>query len=663
MPQTVPHRNDIPREHTWDVEFIFPNDDAWSAEFDALTNELPSLARFRGHLADSAATLVDWFATSEAIETRAGKVMLYASMKHTVDTADQTAAALNDRAGGLAARVSAAMSFAQPEMIAIGFDKLHAWLREEPRLALYAHYLARLEQRAAHVRSAEVEELLSQASDAFRTASATHGVLTDADLKCAPARRASGETFEVTQGTIGALRTHPDRAVRRTAFESYADAHLAFKNTIANCLAAGVKQDVFRVRARKYASSLEAALSSGYIPLEVFPNLIKTFRENLPTWHRYWAIRKRALGTAKLFVYDEKAPLTSAKPRVEFSQAVEWICEGMKPLGDEYVSVARCGMVEQRWVDKYPNQGKRAGAFSTGVPGTQPFILMSYNDDLFSMSTLAHELGHSMHKYFTQKTQPFVYSQYGIFLAECASNFNQAMVRDYLLKNTPVIASRAAAKQSPSNLETPALACGASVASSQSAAPLAGKPLLATLAPPARAGVTQGAMTPEDFQIVVIEEAMSNFHRYFFIMPTLARFELEIHARVERGQALTAQTMSDLLADLFAEGYGSDVEMDRERVGITWAQFATHLYRNFYVYQYATGISAAHALAQNILDGKPNAVEKYLGFLSAGGSNFPLETLTRAGVDLTTPEPVETTFGVLARYVDRLEQLTQARRQ
>lgn len=623
--QTVATRSEIPREHTWDVESIFPDDAAWAAEFDAVSASAPALARFRGHLADNAATLADFFAASEALLLRAGKVMLYASMQHTVDTADQTAAALNDRARGLMARLGAALAFAEPEIIAIGFDRLRAWRREEPRLAIYAHYFARLEQRAAHVRSAEVEELLNLARDAFQTAAAIHGTLTDTDLRCAPARSSTGETFEVTQGTINALRTHPDREVRRTAFESYADAHLTFKNTLANCLAAGVKQDVFRMRARRYQSSLEAALASNFIPLDVFPNLIQTFRAHLPTWHRYWAIRQRALGVAKLQVYDEKAPLSRAKPVISFEQAVEWICAGMQPLGDEYVSVARRGMTEQRWVDKYPNQGKRAGAFSTGVPGTQPFILMSYNDDLFSLSTLAHELGHSMRKYYTQKTQPFIYTQYGIFLAECASNFNQALVRDYLLKNASVIASRAAAQQSPSNTE---------IASQQ------------TL-----------AMTPADFEIGIIEEALSNFHRYFFIMPTLARFELEIHTRAERGQALTAQTMIDLLADLFAEGYGANVEMDRERVGITWAQFATHLYRNFYVYQYATGISAAHALAQNILDGKPNAVEKYLGFLSAGGSDFPLETLKRAGVDLTTPAPIETTFGVLARYVDRLEEL------
>lgn len=627
--QTVPARSEIPREHTWDVESVFPNDAAWSAELEALLKDLPMVARFRGHLGDSATTLADFFATSEALAMRAGKVMLYASMRHTVDTTDQTATALNDRARGLMARLGAALSFAEPEMLTIGFDKLRAWTREEPRLAIYAHYFARLEQRAAHVRSAEVEELLSQLSDPFRTAAETHGILTDAELKCAPARSSTGETFEVTQGTINALRTHPDREVRRTAFESYADAHLAFKNTMANCLAAGVKQDVFRMRARRYKSSLEAALASNFIPLDVFPNLIKTFRANLPIWHRYWGIRRRAFGVDKLAVYDEKAPLTSAKPVVPFDLAVEWICAGMQPLGDEYVSVARRGMTEQRWVDKYPNRGKRAGAFSTGVPGTQPFILMSYNDDLFSMSTLAHELGHSMHKYYTQKTQPFVYTQYGIFLAECASNFNQAMVRDYLLKNAAVIASQA--KQSPNRDSEIALQN--------------------TL-----------AITPADFEIAVIEEAMSNFHRYFFLMPTLARFELEIHERAERGQPLTAQVMIDLLADLFAEGYGSEVEMDRERVGITWAQFATHLYRNFYVYQYATGISAAHALAQNILDGKPGAVEKYIGFLSAGGSDFPLEILKRAGVDLTTPEPIETTFGVLARYVDRLEELLHAPR-
>ncbi|HQY91740.1 M3 family metallopeptidase, partial [Caldilinea sp.] len=284
---------------------------------------------------------------------------------------------------------------------------------------------------------------------------------------------------------------------------------------------------------------------------------------------------------------------------VPYSQAVDWICEGMAPLGEEYVSVLRRGCLQERWVDIYPNKGKRLGAFSYGGPGTHPFVMMSYNDDIFSLSTLAHELGHSLHSYYSWRTQPTIYGRYTLFAAEVASNFNQALVRDYLLR-------------------------------------------------------TQSDRT---FQVAVIEEAMSNFHRYFLIMPTLARFELEVHARTERGEALTATVLNELMADLFAEGYGADLAMDRARTGSTWAQFSTHLYSNFYVYQYATGIAGANALAQGVLAGKEDAVERYLDFLHAGGSRYPLDALQHAGVDLTTPAPVDAAFAVLADYVDRLETL------
>lgn len=600
MAQGLPARSAVKKESTWDIASVFPSDQAWEEEFKRVEDKLPGLERFRGRLGSSAQVLADYLHAEEETWIAVGKVTLYASMQHSVDTTDQEAAGRNDRARGLATRAGAANSFSEPEILAIGHTRLEEWMKAEPRLKIYEHYFDRLEKRRPHVREAQVEELLSRMNDSFRTAAATHGILTDAELKFAPARDTAGREYTVAQGTMGALRTHPDREVRRTAWESYADAHLAFKNTMANCIATGVKQNVFVAQARGYASALDAALTANYIPGQVFHNLIKTFRQNLPTWHRYWDLRRRALGYDKLYVYDEKAPLTKVKPKVTYAQAVDYISEGMAPLGEEYVRVLRAGLLERRWVDIYPNQGKRSGAFSTGSMGTQPFIMMSYNDDLFSMSTLAHELGHSMHKYFTHKTQPFVYSRYGIFLAETASNFNQAMVRAYLLKRY--------------------------------------------------------ADDPQ-FQIGVIEEAMSNFHRYFFVMPTLARFELEIHERVERGQALTAQSMLDLMADLFSEGYGDKVELDRDRIGITWAQFATHLYANFYVYQYATGISGAHALAEGILSGAPGAVDRYLAFLSAGGSLYPLDALKVAGVDLTSSEPVETTFGVLSRMVDRLEEL------
>jgi oligoendopeptidase F len=599
MAQRVLERSEIPPAYTWDASSVFASDDEWEAALADVAGRVDSLAAFRGRLAEGPAVVADYLALAEELLRTAGKVGVYARMFYAVNTADEAAQARSDRASMLSSRLGAAMAFGEPELLAIGPETLERWAAEEPRLAVYAHHFARLARRAPHVRSAEVEELLRQVAEPFGTASSIHGVLTNADMRFTAARDGDGEPYEIAQGTINALVTHPDREVRRTAWESYADAHLALKNAQASALAAGVKQDVFAARARRYGSSLEAALTPNFIPLEVFHNLIATFKANLPTWHRYWRLRRRVLGLDALHAYDAKAPLTAEPMKVPYSQAVEWICEGMAPLGAEYVAAMRRGLVEQRWVDVYPNRGKRAGAFSMGVPGTHPFIMMSYNDDIFGLSTLAHELGHSMHSYYTRSTQPFVYANYGLFLAEVASNFNQALVRDHLLRR----------------------------------------------------------LSARDEQIAVIEEAMSNFHRYFFIMPTLARFELEIHERVERGRALTADGMIALMADLFAEGYGDEVALDRERVGSTWMQFSTHLYANFYVYQYATGISGAHALAEGVLAGRDGAAERYLGFLKAGSSAYPLDILRAAGVDMTSPEPVERTFGVLAGYVERLEAL------
>ncbi|MCA9943444.1 MAG: oligoendopeptidase F [Ardenticatenaceae bacterium] len=604
MATVARERSEIPHQYQWDVESIFNTPEAWETAVTQFQTQLKTIDQFKGRLHEGPSVLADYLTAADELATAVGKLFVYASLSYSVDTTNQTAAARNDRARGLFGMTIAANAFAQPEMLAIGFDTLRSWLTQDERLADYDHYLARLEQQQKHVRSAEVEQVLGMARDAFGTAAATHGVLANADLIIEPAVGSDGQTHDVTQGTIGGLTTHADRELRRTAWENYADAHLNYKNTMANALAAGVKQDVFNMRVRGYQNSLEAALSSNFIPTEVFHNLINTYKANLPTWHRYWNIRRRALGYDKLYPYDVKAPLSLNPPTVPYETAVEWIATGMLPLGQEYASTLRSGALENRWVDVYPNKGKRMGAFSSGVKGTHPFIMMSYTDDLFGLSTLAHELGHSMHSYLTWQTQQnLTYSRYGLFVAEVASNFNQAMVRAHLLENN----------------------------------------------------------SDPEFQIAVIEEAMSNFHRYFFIMPTLARFELEIHERVERGQALNADSLIDLLADLFSEGFGDEVEVDRERVGITWAQFHTHLYSNFYVYQYATGISAAHSLAQNILAGSAGTANNFLNFLKAGGSVFPLDALKIAGVDMTSPEPVETTFGVLAGYVDRLEELVGQR--
>jgi oligoendopeptidase F len=599
---TLPVRSDVDKRFTWHSESVFPDESGWEQAVETILARLPDLAEFKGHLGDSPDALADWFDASERLQRLMGKVTVYSTMAYSVDTGNEASFARTDRARTVAAQLGAATSFALPEMIAIGFPKLREWVAGSARLAHLTHYFDRVEKLQKRIRSAEVEEVLTQASDPLATALSVHGVMANTDLRFPPAVAADGTEHEVAQGTIAALLTSTDRDLRRTAFESYADEHLAMQNSMAGSLAGGVKRDIFYARARGFTSSLAASLEPNHIPAEVYHNIIQAFRDNVGTWHRYWRIRRKALGLDVLKPYDTRAQLGLASLQVSYEQSVEWIAEGVKPLGEEYVKVLRQGALEDRWVDIYPNKGKRMGAFSTGVPGTFPFIFMSYNDDIYSMSTLAHELGHSMHSYYARQTQPFIYSNYGLFQAEVASNMHQALVRRYLL---------------------------------------------ATQTDPA-------------IQLAVIEEAMANFYRYFFIMPSLARLELEMHEQVERGAAITADYLNKLMTDLMMEVYGSEVDVtgrDRDRIGSTWAQFHTHLYSNFYVYQYATGIAAADHLVEPVASGDPKAVASYLAFLKSAGSMYPLEGLRMAGVDMLSTEPVNAAFATLARMVSRLEEL------
>jgi oligoendopeptidase F len=594
----VPTRSEIEEKFKWNAPSVFESDDAWEEAFDCLGERLGELKAYQGHIGDGPGTLADVIELMDDLMRLAGRVIVYATMSHSVEMTDQGAARMSGRARSLFGQLAAAQAFLDPELLAVGRETLEQWIQDEPRLSMLGHYVEDLFRQREHVRSAEVEELLGMLASPFSGVSSTIGMLTNADFEFAPAEAGGGGEIPVTQGTLYKILAGGDRTARRTAWEGYTDEYFAHKNALASGLATSIKQCVFRMRARRHRSTLGATLFEQNIPTEVFHNLVATFRKNLSTWHRYWSIRRKALGVETLHPYDIWAPLTGEKTHVPYEQAVEWICEGLAPMGQGYVDVLRRGALEDRWVDVYPNQGKRAGAFSTGRPGTYPFIMMSYSDNVLGLSTLAHELGHSMHSYLAWENQPGIYTRYSLFVAEVASNFHQAMVRAYLLEE----------------------------------------------------------QTDPSFQIEVIEEAMSNFHRYFFIMPTLARFELEVHERVERGQGLTADDMNELMADLFSEGYGGEMDVDRDRVGITWATFG-HLYVDYYVYQYATGISGAHALSKRILSGKAGAVDDYLGFLKAGGSMYPLDVLNMAGVDLTTPEAVEVTFGVLSDMVDRLEQL------
>lgn len=595
--KTLPLRSEVPVEETWDLESIFATPEEWEAAGKEIEDYIPKLVAYEGKIKGPQALLA-YLQIAETAGILAGKYVNYASNYYSVDTTNQQNGARLGQIRSLGSRLGAATAFFEPELMALGLEVVDGWIKSTPELGYFSHALDKLRRKQAHVRSSEVEEIMAMASDPFSGPPGIYSALNNADLVFKPAVSSTGASLEVGQASLGGLITSPDRETRRTAWENYSDGYLAFKNTFAASYISQLKQDVFNTRARGYETCLHTNMGQDSIPVEVYHNLLEVFKKNLPTWHRYWRLRREILDLDTFHVYDIKAPLSTSKPYVPFKQAVDWICEGLAPLGEECVSVLRKGCLKERWVDRVRNKGKRQGAFSSGTHGTHPFIMLSWADDIFSLSTLSHELGHSLHSYFSRQTQPYLYGRYTLFEAEVASNFNQAVVRDYLLRT----------------------------------------------------------QTDREFQIALIEEAMSNFHRYFFIMPTLARFELEVHTRTEEGKPLSADLLNGLMADLFKEGYGDEVNFDQDRIGITWAQFS-HLYRNFYVYKYTTGISGAHALAKPILAGDQGAVDRYHGFLKAGGSRYPIDNLKQTGVDLTTPGPVESAFEYLSILVDRLEEL------
>jgi len=595
-------RADFPPESKWKPEDVYPTWKDFEADYDAALAELPKLGAYKGKLKDGPSVMADYLEETVKLIPRVIQMMSYANFAMSVDSADQVPKAYVGQAMSLAGQLGAVTAFAEPEMLEIG-EKLLEWTEQEPRLAIYHHYFDDLLRQKEHMRSAEVEEVLGLLAEPFAQIQRTASELAGADIKFEPAVDSEGQTHPVTQGALDTNASNPDRQVRRTAWENFCDGYASHINTFASNYLAHVKAQVFNMRVRGYSSVLESRLKPYKVPLEVFHNLLDTFKANLPTWHKYWDVKRRALGYDKLYPYDIWAPLGTNPPKLSFKEAVEMIVEGNAPLGEEYTSVLRKGCLEGHWVDWAPNDTKRQGAFSSGgKEKLPPLIMMSFHDDVSGLSTLSHELGHSMHTHFMNQHQPLIYtiSYPSMTLAETASNTNQAMTRAFL---------------------------------------------------------RESKADDKEFQLALLEEAMSNYHRYLFQMLNLATFELEVYTRAEQGKPLSAGILLDIMKDIYAAGYGETMTDDPERTATTWAQFG-HLYVPYYTFQYAVGISAADMLTAKIRSGEPGAAENYLNFIRTGTSMYTMDQFRLAGVDMTSPEPVKAAFGVLASMVDQLENLT-----
>jgi oligoendopeptidase F len=597
--QALPRRSELRTEDTWDLESIFATNAEWETARAGVEERLPALAAYQGRVGESAMSLLNALQLHDQLRQQVDQIEVYAHLRRAEDATNAESAALAEQPATSIQTWRQLPPSLNPRFSASIRIRLTPSLPSEPDLEIYRHYFTQLGRMRDHVRSAEVEELLAQANNVMFGFASVRGALENADLDLGKIEDADGNVVQLGQGNLQTYLRDSDRRVRQQAWTSAADAYLSMKNSFAGTLAGGVKRDVFEMRARNFSSSLEASLYPNAIPVEVFHNLVDTVWKNLPTWHKYFEIRKRTLNLDVQHEWDITASLTKNGPVIPFDDGMEMILESLAPLGGEYVEIVRQGVAD-RWVDAWANIGKGGGAFSAGSKGTLPFISMSYQNDLSSVSTLTHELGHSMHSYYTWQNQPVIYSQYSMFVAEAASNMHQTLLGRHLF----------------------------------------------------------GQDRDRAFQIAMIEERMGNHLRYFFTMPILAKFELECHEMVERGEALTAESMIDTLAGIYNEAYGGRVEVDHDRMGITWARFP-HLFANFYVFQYATGISAAAAMGQQVVEEGEPARKRYLDFLKAGDSKFPIDALRDAGIDMLGPAPVQAAFDILAGYVDRLDELTR----
>ena len=594
--ERIPKRSEVPEKFKWALEDIYPSDEAWKADLEKLRGMPEKVEAYKGRLAESADTLLSFLRLSDEISVLADSLGNYAQRRSDEDTANALYQGMVGQVTNAFVDLNAAGSFETPEIIAIPEETLERFYGECEELKLYKRALDRTRLKKDHVLSEAEERIMALAGEMSQSPENIFNMFSDADLRFPDAEDKDGQKHQVTHGSYIPLVQSADRVLRKSAFESMYHTYDKFKNTCASTLNAQVKAVQFYSKARRYGSSLEAALSANEVPVEVYRNLIKAVHENMEYMYDYVKLRKKLMGVEELHMYDLYTPIVSdLDMKISFEEAKDTVLKALAPMGEEYLSLIRKGFNE-RWIDVYENEGKTSGAYSAGAR-VHPYVLLNHKDTLNCMFTLAHEMGHAIHSYLSNKNQPVVYSDYVIFVAEVASTCNESLLMQYLLKNTSDKREKA----------------------------------------------------------YLINYFLEQFRTTLYRQTMFAEFELKINELAAQGESLTAEVLNDLYYELNKQYFGDGIVIDEE-IALEWARIP-HFYYDYYVYQYATGYSAAIALSQRILNEGETAVKDYLGFLSGGCSADPITLLRGAGVDMATEKPVTEALKLFGSLIKEMESL------
>ena len=593
----LPKREELPENLTWDLTKIFSSDQEFDEKYLELSEKLKKSEKYKGTLDQGASQFLDAIEFVLSVYRQTEIIYVYAHLKNDQDTGNTEYQALYARASSLFSKVSEAVSWFEPEILQLSDERIWQYFKEEPKLEVYRHYIQQIVDNRAHVLSADQESLLAGAGEIFEASSDTFAVLNNADLVFPTIEGENGEKVQLSHGVYGQLLESTDRSVREAAFKGLYSVYEQFRNTFASTLSTHIKGHNFKAKVRNYSSAREASLSNNHIPESVYDTLVAVVNKHLPLLHRYMELRKRLLEVEKLHMYDLYTPVLGEAPiTFTYEEAKEKALEALKPMGEEYMTIVEKAFSE-RWIDVVENKGKRSGAYSSGSYDTNPYILLNWHDTLDQLFTLVHEMGHSVHSYFTRSNQPYVYGDYSIFLAEIASTTNENILTEYLLETEKDPRVRA----------------------------------------------------------YVLNHYLDGFKGTVFRQTQFAEFEHFMHTEDEKGVPLTSEYLSDSYGKLNSKYYGPAVEEDPE-IKFEWSRIP-HFYYNYYVFQYSTGFSAASALAKRILSQEPDALENYLAYLKAGNSDYPVEVMKKAGVDMTQAAYIEDAMSMFEQRLNELEEL------